>query len=134
MDTGTFTPATGIYRDLYSGCEAYVEQGSVLPAGPDNADAKWFLVHALDDSWMRTGVEQEEVVTVTFLADYLCWDYLEAARQQPAWHNLEWTKKGALLTLRYNQVADWVQVFSNVANWSLRDNMQAAVRRIPASV
>ncbi len=55
METGTPAPETGIYRDLYSGCEAHVQQGAALPPGPSNADAKWFLVHALDDSWMVAG-------------------------------------------------------------------------------
>lgn len=32
-ETGTTAPETGIYRDLYSGCEAHIRQGAVLPPG-----------------------------------------------------------------------------------------------------
>ena len=51
MEPGTPAPGSGVYRDLYSGCEAHVRQGDPLPVGP-GPEAKWFLVHAIDDSWM----------------------------------------------------------------------------------
>ncbi len=82
---------------------------------------------------MQQGDYQQDVETVTFLVDYLSWDYIEATQQQVFWHNFEWTRKGALLTLRHSQVAAWVQIFSEISNWAIRDNMQAAVKRIPAS-
>lgn len=44
-------PDSGVYRGLFSGCEARVGQGDPLPYGP-GYEATWFVVHTVDESWM----------------------------------------------------------------------------------